>query len=114
MKAKLTVQLLLERMRDVLQLRHIEETAGLDREISSPHVSSPGLALAGYTERFASHRLQVFGETEITYLRSLDDDARRLSLAQRARERATFFTLARMADAYVAAYRRLLSPAVAA
>lgn len=77
MKAKLTVQRLLERMRDVLQLRHIEETAGLDREISSPHVSSPGLALAGYTERFASHRLQVFGETEITYLRSLDDDARR-------------------------------------
>ena len=77
MKAKLTVQRLLERLRDVLQLRHIEETAGLDREITSPHVSSPGLALAGYTERFASHRLQVFGETEITYLRSLDDDVRR-------------------------------------
>ena len=77
MKATLTVLRLLERMRDVLQLQHIEATGGLDREITSPHVSSPGLALAGYTERFASHRLQVFGETEITYLKSLEDDARR-------------------------------------
>src|SRR5687767_2200826 len=64
-------------MRDVLQLQHIEETGGLDREITSPHVSSPGLALAGYTERFASHRLQVLGETEVMYLRQLDDDMRR-------------------------------------
>ncbi|HJQ19170.1 MAG TPA: HPr(Ser) kinase/phosphatase [Gemmatimonadaceae bacterium] len=77
MKQKLTVGRLIERMREVLQLEHVTGTSGLDREISSPHVSSPGLALAGYTDRFASHRLQVMGETEITYLRSLGDDERR-------------------------------------
>ena len=77
MKAPLTVARLFERMRDVLQLHHEAGTGGLDREITSPHVSSPGLALAGYTERFASHRLQVLGETEIMYLNSLADDARR-------------------------------------
>ena len=82
MKATLTVQRLLDRMRDVLQLQHIPETRGLDREITSPHVSSPGLALAGYTERFASHRLQVLGETEITYLNSLTDDDRRRVLRE--------------------------------
>jgi HPr kinase/phosphorylase len=76
-KQKLTVARLIERMRAVLQLDHIEGTDGLDREIDSPHVSSPGLALAGYTERFAPHRLQVLGETEVTYLRSLKDDDRR-------------------------------------
>jgi HPr kinase/phosphorylase len=76
-KQKLTVGRLIERMRDVLQLVHVEGTDGLEREITSPHVSSPGLALAGYTDRFASHRLQVMGETEITYLRSLGDDDRR-------------------------------------
>jgi HPr kinase/phosphorylase len=76
-KQTLTVARLIERTRDVLQLEHVAATAGLDREITSPHVSSPGLALAGYTERFASHRLQVLGETEITYLRSLSDDERR-------------------------------------
>ena len=82
MKQKLTVGRLIERVRDVLQLEHVEGTNGLDREISSPHVSSPGLALAGYTERFASHRLQVFGETEITYLKSLAIDKRRRILKE--------------------------------
>ncbi|HEU4993510.1 MAG TPA: hypothetical protein VFT29_01750, partial [Gemmatimonadaceae bacterium] len=77
MKQKLTVGRLLERTRDVLQLEHVEGTGGLEREVTSPHVSSPGLVLAGYTVRFASHRLQVLGETEITYLRSLEDDQRR-------------------------------------
>lgn len=77
MKQRLTVGRLLERTRDVLQLEHVEATRGLDREITSPHVSSPGLALAGYTERFASHRLQVLGETEVTYLAGLREDNRR-------------------------------------
>ena len=77
MKQKLTVARLIDRMSVVLQLEHIEGTDGLEREIDSPHVSSPGLALAGYTERFAPHRLQVLGETEVTYLRSLKDDDRR-------------------------------------
>ena len=77
MKQKLTVARLVEKMRDVLRLEHVTDTGGLDREITSPHVSSPGLALAGYTERFANHRLQVMGETEIMYLRSLPDDERR-------------------------------------
>jgi HPr kinase/phosphorylase len=76
-KQKLTVARLLERISDVLQLTHVEGTGGLDREITSPHVSSPGLALAGYTERFASHRLQILGETEIRYLTSLSDGDRR-------------------------------------
>jgi len=76
-KQKLTVGRLVDKMRDVLSLEHVAGTGGLDREIASPHVSSPGLALAGFTERFASHRLQVLGETEITYLRSLNDDTRR-------------------------------------
>jgi HPr kinase/phosphorylase len=73
----LTVGRLFERMHEVLALEHVEGTGGLEREITSPHVSSPGLALAGYVERFASHRLQVFGETEITYLTGLPDDHRR-------------------------------------
>jgi HPr kinase/phosphorylase len=44
----------------------------LDREISEDEISSPGLALAGFTERFARGRIQVLGETEVAYLRSLE------------------------------------------
>lgn len=78
--SKLTVGRLVERMRDALQLEHIERTNGLDRIVDNPDVSSPGLALAGYVKRFPAERLQVLGETEITYLKSLDPDTRRRHL----------------------------------
>ncbi len=82
MKNRLTVSRLFERMQHVLQLEYIEGTGGLDRPITSPNVSSPGLALAGYTDRFPGHRLQVLGETEVAYLGSLADDARRRVLKE--------------------------------
>jgi HPr kinase/phosphorylase len=75
-KAKLTVGRLVERLRDVLALEPLDHTE-LDREIVSANVSSPGLVLAGYVERFPAHRLQVFGETEISYLTSRSDAERR-------------------------------------
>jgi HPr kinase/phosphorylase len=80
MNPPLTVGRLLERMRAPLQLDHIEGTNGLDRILENPDVSSPGLAVAGYVERFPAWRVQVLGETEIMYLRSLDPDIRRRHL----------------------------------
>jgi HPr kinase/phosphorylase len=77
MTTTLTLNRLLERMRERLQLEHVEGTGGLDRVVASPNISSPGLVLAGYVERFPAHRLQVLGETEITYLGQLDQAARR-------------------------------------
>jgi HPr kinase/phosphorylase len=68
---KVTVAQLLERLRGALQLEEIEPGTGHDRVIGNAEVSSPGLVLAGYVERFSSERLQVLGETEVTYLTSL-------------------------------------------
>jgi HPr kinase/phosphorylase len=76
----LTVGRLIERAGTMLQLEHVEGTNGLDRVIENPDVSSPGLAVAGYVERFPAWRLQVLGETEIMYLRSLDPAIRRRHL----------------------------------
>jgi HPr kinase/phosphorylase len=67
-------------MRDRLELEHVEGTDGLHREIRSPNVSSPGLVLSGYVERFPAQRLQVMGETEMTYLASLSKVDRRANL----------------------------------
>jgi HPr kinase/phosphorylase len=64
-----------------LQLEHIVKTNGLDRAIDNPNVSSPGLVLAGYVGRFPARRLQVLGETEITYLKSIAPEIRRKHLA---------------------------------
>jgi len=63
-----------------LQLEVLTGEDGLDRVITVPEVSSPGLVLAGYTARFASKRLHALGETEISYLDSLSADERTESL----------------------------------
>ena len=71
---------LLERKGDPQQLEALTGDVGLDREIPTPEASSPGLVLAGYTTRFAAHRLHILGETEVSYLSALDAAARRRSL----------------------------------
>jgi HPr kinase/phosphorylase len=74
---KVTVGQLLDRLSDSLQLEEIEPGTGHDRPVGNAEVSSPGLALAGYVKRFSAQRLQVLGETEITYLAQLNPSARR-------------------------------------
>ncbi len=65
---------LLDTKRDALSLELLAGEAGLEREITGPEVSSPGLALSGYTDRFVADRVQVLGETELSYLHSLPAD----------------------------------------
>jgi HPr kinase/phosphorylase len=71
---------LLSRRTDPLQLSPLTGDLGLDRPIPDSEVASPGLALAGYTTRFAPRRLHVLGETEISYLNSLTSEERRQRL----------------------------------
>ena len=73
MTRSITVGQFLERSGDSLQLEDLGEGRGLDRVIPGAEISSPGLALAGYIDRFVGERLQVLGETEITYLASLEN-----------------------------------------
>jgi len=66
--------------REALQLEPLTGQLGLDRLLPQAEVASPGLALAGYTARFAPDRIHVLGETEITYLEALPADERRRAL----------------------------------
>ena len=75
--ADLTVQQLLDERQESLQLEVLNPDVGLNREVSDPDVSSPGIALAGHTERFAAKRMQVFGETELSYLEGLSPGERK-------------------------------------
>ena len=76
----LTVEYLLRVKREALMLELLTSERGLSRVVPSPDVSSPGLVLTGFTDRFPSERIQVLGETEIAYLASLSPDARRGAL----------------------------------
>ncbi len=75
--AKTTVRELVEAKAVALELEVLSGEQGLGRAIMVPEVSSPGLVLAGFTKRFQSKRLHVFGETEVAYLRSLKPNKRR-------------------------------------
>lgn len=76
----LTVRGLVDRIGGPLKLTVLGSPEGLAREIPSSDASGPGLVLAGYTGRFVHQRLQVLGETEVSYLKSLDDTTRRQNL----------------------------------
>lgn len=52
------------------------------RLIPEKNLHRPGLALAGYVELFTYHRVQVFGNTEIKYIESLDAAGRREAFAR--------------------------------
>lgn len=77
MKEPVTVARLYEALRERLQLELMGSEKGLSREITSSEASSPGLVLAGYTERFVPNRVQVLGETEISYLASRSEADRK-------------------------------------
>ena len=74
---EITVQRLFDDRQETLQLEILNPDIDLDRRVVNPDISSPGIALTGYTERFSSERIQVFGETEISYLRGLTSEERR-------------------------------------
>ena len=69
--APLTIGEFVERTRELLQLEVLGSPQGMSREVPTPDASGPGLVLAGYTTRFVHQRMQVLGETEVSYLISL-------------------------------------------
>ena len=71
MTAFVTVARLLRAREVSLELELLTPRVPLEGRIANPDVSSPGLALAGYTDRFPEGRAQVFGKTEMSYLATL-------------------------------------------
>jgi len=67
-----------------LQLRLLAGERGLKRIIREATVNRPGLVLSGFTHYFAYKRVQVFGNAEVYYLRSLTS-------AERSKRYAHFF-----------------------
>src|SRR5579859_1437439 len=59
-----------------LQLRLVAGAGGLKRPIREPTVNRPGLVLAGFTRYFASKRMQVIGNAEAYFLKSLPQEER--------------------------------------
>ena len=73
-KICLSIKELLEDKEYGLDLTLIAGERGLINPITSPRIQKPGLALAGYTDHFHPGRIQVLGNTEISYLNNIDKE----------------------------------------
>lgn len=78
----LTIQDLLHDKEYGLDLSLFAGEQGLSHRLYSSRIQKPGLALTGYTEHLHPDRLQVLGNTEISYLKQMQRD---LSIANIAR-----------------------------
>jgi len=83
-KTSITIGFLVESNKERLRLTSLTGDAGFDKKITDKNVHRPGLALAGFVQLFRYDRVQVFGNTEISYLEQLNP-------AQRAKALETIF-----------------------
>jgi HPr kinase/phosphorylase len=65
-----------------LKLQLLTGRGGLEHRITSSRIQKPGLALTGFTEHLHPERVQVFGNTEVSYLRTLSDEQQRRVLSR--------------------------------
>ncbi|MEJ6560496.1 MAG: HPr(Ser) kinase/phosphatase [Akkermansiaceae bacterium] len=74
--SSITVQEFIERHGEDLGLSVEHPVVGLERLIKERAVNRPGLALSGFFTYFANKRIQVFGNSEVSYLKKLDPEVR--------------------------------------
>jgi HPr kinase/phosphorylase len=84
------VRELLEAAGTALELRLVSGPHGLDRQIALPRVQQPGLALAGYLPQLHPDRIQVLGNSEVSYLGTLESAQARSAVAAVAPAAACF------------------------
>ena len=82
-----------------LGLQLIAGAGGLNRTILEPTVNRPGLVLAGFHRYFAGKRVQVIGNVETSYLRSLPSETRHQRYSQLFRQRIPCVVLCRNIEA---------------
>ena len=70
--ATLTLEQFMADKAGSLELELLAGDVAAARDIEAPSISSPGLILTGFNDRAPRGRLQVLGETEVAFLRSLD------------------------------------------
>src|ERR1700719_3900109 len=71
-----TVERFYTEQASALELKLVAGAKGLKRIIREPTVNRPGLVLTGFTRYFANKRVQVIGNAEAYYLKSLSHEER--------------------------------------
>jgi HPr kinase/phosphorylase len=82
-----------------LKLECIAGKIGLDKEITVARIQKPGLALAGFIEYIHPGRVQILGQSEITFLKGLDPKRRREIVSAVCACGVTCFVITKALDA---------------
>ena len=69
-----------------LEMTQVFNSKWISNRIKHPRSQKPGLSLAGYVKYVEKDRIQIFGKTEIGYLRQLGPEERKKKIK-------TFFSL---------------------
>jgi len=83
-RESITVGFFFERNKVRLKMEAVNGEVGFEKVIRDKSIHRPGIALAGYVELFTYDRVQIFGNTEVRYLKHL-------SLAERIKSFETLF-----------------------
>jgi len=75
-RSGITVQQFYTEQSSALGLKLVAGAEGLSRVIQEPTVNRPGLALAGFTRYYAFRRIQVIGNAEACFLKSISPEDR--------------------------------------
>ena len=78
----ITVRTFFLENKERLKLSLISSENGFSRKITKSDIHRPGLALAGFVDLFTYDRIQILGNTEIQYLKSLTPTQLRKSIDQ--------------------------------
>lgn len=90
---QVTVEDLYRANQSKLQLELMTGKEGLHRVLHKPRIQKSSLALAGYTAHIDPSKIQILGETEITYLATLTPEEREERLHRFCRSQVPCFVV---------------------
>ena len=73
----ISVETLFQENKKTLKLGLISGQKGLEKRIHEKNLHRPGLALTGFVDLFTSQRIQICGNTEMTYLNKCSPEKRK-------------------------------------
>lgn len=91
----ITVEQFYQRHKEGLKLSIVGDPVGMNRKISEPAPNRPGLALSGFFTYFAPKRIQVVGNSEVSYMTQLDAQTREKRLTELAAQNYPCLVVAR-------------------
>lgn len=70
---KITVKEFFQEKQEDFSLSAVTNSKTLENNITSQFLNRPGLVISGFFDRFAYQRIQILGETEISFMQTFDD-----------------------------------------